>query len=674
MLEDTVSIFGTSRADDFLWPGQLSQEQCDSLAKSESEALSYLRVLRRSVFSGLGFGFEIHRGVRMLKEFRSAVLSPLMLQGSPLSQEYESAIEGCYLLMGRPQLSEVYGFIQHSKDAKNFSLNYTRPVELVEAQLFLLGELYPETMDSPMFASCHDWVSTRKLKYILTAEDPKSNPSFLRFMSLREDVVSLSLCLRRLIKEGVVKGDAATKAKLNVATAHIPRANAEYMAQSILVSLLEDPSVVDSDDFVRLSQSLTSVLPFDPKGGNIEAIDALSAASLLSLNNKASYRPMGRRVFSRVFLRSFSSSLAAYQKELGPLPPDVVSNIDAFFSYAPPPVSQWAHEAVRSQYSEGPFMRYARAFFHQEKLAADSLKQEQIFGEFSASSLALSVLNGRIPMVESPFFYEMLVSASMGNRADLREAVMKLARFVESSVVDSNKEKRFFVKDVLACFMRPDSPLYADKGLVERVCLANRVALSKRTKKYSMPGYFEKDPLLVELINRPGEPFSQTRKDLFDLNDSVELLLRAALHGDEWVPERFINSSPGGSPRVCIDLYFNRHVSNESARAQRLESFFRVDPTRNNLIFYGLFLQVAVEYSKPLSGHLAEWAASLLAQRQADFCQVKSESFSVSDFGALIKDDPLFKAPAAKRVDLAACQSSYGTLMKSLGSMGMSGF
>lgn len=674
MTYDTSSIIGIQKADDFLWPGQLSHEQCDALAKNEVEALSYLRVLRRSVFSGLGFGFEIHRGVRMLKEYRSAVLSPLMTQGSLLCQEYDSTIEGCYLLMGRPQLSEVNGFILHSKDAKNFSLNYTRPVELVESQLFLLGELFPEIASSQMFLSCQEWVSARKLKYILAADDPKSNPGFLRFMSLREDVVALSRCLQALVEQGSVKDDAATRAKLNIATAHIPRSNAEYLAHGAFMSFLDDPEIVHSDDFIRLSQNLTSILPFDPKGGNIEAIDALSAAALLSSDNKCLYRPMGRKVFSRVFLRNFSASLAAYQQKVGSLSSDVIAKIDAFFSYASPPVAQWARDAVRSAHSEGPFLRYAKAFFLQEKTNSDSIKQEQIFSEFSASSLALCVLNGRLPMVEAPFFYEVLVSASVGIKSDLREAVMKLTRFVESSVVGSNKEKRYFVKDVLACFLRPDSPLYGDKALVERVCLANRVSLSKRTEKYSMPGYFEKDPLLVELINRPGEPFSQTRKDLFDLNGSIELLLRAALHGDDWVPDRFINSSPGGSPRVCIDLYFNHRVSSDAGRIQRLSSFFRVSPTRNNLIFYGLFLQVASEYMSQIVGEPGLACLERQVEREADFCRMKLESFSLSGFGDLLKEDPLMRAPAAKNADLGSCQESYSSLMRSLVSGPSKGF
>lgn len=650
-----------------LVPGQHSDLEVASLPGGERVALSYIRFLRGALFSGQGFGLEIQQVARLLKEFKLQVLDLAFQDSSILGAEFLAAVGDCYLMLGRPTLGGVRSYIKHSSDSKNFSQKYTRPVEMVDAQLFLLSCVEPGCVNSPVFQACGDWSTDRKLKYLLANTESASKLKFLRHVNLPCETAAITRRYEFLVATDRLKSSRAHSAKLNILLSHAPSPNAEYLAHVLATEFEKSPSRVLCEDFQRISQKLTSCLPSDPQGAAYDFIDRISAISLLSPDNHCEYRPHARSQFTPVFINAFADAVLAYRARLGPLPLEVIEKIDAFFASSPAPVAHWAYDAVRGLVVVSPYLSYARDFQAQERQRQVSQAVAGLLENISAVSLAMLLLRDHKPNVEAPFFYEMLVAASTGPD-DIREAVRRLTNFIESSQCDSNLKKLFYVKDVVSHFIREGSPLARDEATIDRACLSIRMVLGRREGKYKQPGYFELDPLLVALIGRHGEPFSQTRLDLFDMNASVELIMRSALLGDAWVPDRFINEAPGGSPRDCIDLFFDERVQSKEERVRRLQAFYSVSPTSNNLIFYGVFLQAARRY---LSGIEEVSLQTLQTQREADFARVKQSSVDLSAFGELLAHDPVMKTAGAREVDLASCAARYNDLMASVFGSGL---
>ena len=561
---------------------------------NQSQYFSYLKEIHRKViYSGSGRN-RLHDSVRDLKEFEHLLSTSDLARESKqeVMRSVSTVMLDIYHLMGKPTASDIYAI----KTEQSGIINSKNPQALkeVEAKMHVLSFFDEKELNTRKLIEISQWLEEGKRSFI-DKQLFRFNPRYLQYFSLPEEA--------EYVKSSPLKNIPAPCPSLS-AQIELEGATDRSMYLRAMSSL---GVYRHREEAVRLGNMIASYQVSPGRSGK-ELSDAIKIAQ----------RAMKSIACQQSFVNSLATSAVQPEGEL-----------KAFFasliSYMDDSVQPWMIRRLnlddRGQWTE------QGAVPHIAQMRLDALIEKN--GNPSASAAVIASL--------------LDTSSDAGDDVESAWEIIK-----------RNEERFTCVRDALNLLVsnpnaRTDQEVWKQRRLSEFVAVAlspqyagiwdekeERAVLGTVASHYCTqrmeagayadmpPGSIQYEPLVSTLVNLSYRSASELRNRVFEMTKDPEMLTKASIHGDPWVPHVVINHAPAGTPINCLHFYFSDRVSNVDGARQRLHSFFGVEPSQNNILFYGLFLNVAESYCAKLN--LSEEFANQFELSKRKFRALKEES------------------------------------------------
>lgn len=537
----------------------------------QSQFFSHLKEIHRKViYSGSGRN-RLNDSVRDLKEFEYMLSASTLERDSKLEvmRSVSTVMLDIYHLMGKPTASDIYAIKADQRgliDSKN-----PKALKEVEAKMHVLSFFDEKELNTRKLLEMAQWLEEGKRSFI-EKQLYRFNPSYLQYFSLPDEHQYVG---------------AATQLNL---PAPCPSLSAQ----------LEIERATDRSHYVRVMSSL------DPQRHRGEAIklgvmvaeyDPSLRGSEIELHHaiRISQRAMG----SIACQQSAVTCLAASDKQIEGERKAFLSSLITSMDDG---VQSWMIRRLNLD-NLGPWDKQV-SVPHIAQMRLDSLVAKHGNPSSSAAVIAslLDVSSEAGDDVESAW---EIIKSTEERFACVRDALNLL---ISNPIAQTDQEnwRQRRLSEFVAIALSPQYAGVWDEK--EERAVLGPIASNYCTRRMEAgayadmpPGSIQYEPLVSTLVNLSYRSASELRNRVFDMTKDPEMLTKASIHGDPWVPYVVINHAPAGTPINCLHFYFSDRVSNVDGARQRLHSFFGVEPSQNNILFYGLFLNVAESFASKVN-------------------------------------------------------------------------